>query len=96
MGLSCSEESILRHLWWDQQAVMLPLAGLARKRDEVSRSIERPVAGQPQQTQLTPPVNKMLHCTGVNCLGFGTEGHCCLPCLHLLEEISPVWDKSVP
>ena len=74
---------------------MLPLDGLVQKRDEVSRNIKRSVAVQTQQSKLTLPVNKALHCTCVNCSSFGTEGHCCLPCLHLLEEISLVWDKSV-
>lgn len=34
---------------------------------------------------------KMLSCACANSSGLGTEG--CLPCLHLLQEISPMWDK---
>lgn len=89
----CSEESVLRLSQWEQQAVTPPLDGLVWERDEVSGNIKRSGAVQTQQPKLNLPADKTLHCTCVNCSSLGTEGHCCLPCLHLLE-ISLVWDKS--
>lgn len=42
-----------------------------------------------QQSNRTLTVNKnVVLCL---CSGLGTEG--CLPCFHLSEEISPMWDK---